>query len=254
MLSNYSFRDLFMTDEVNIDDIPQEGIAFGDWDSRERGWFLLERSAPTPSEQEVVESVPFRQGVFDFSEYNGDRYFKNREITYTFLYLRDDYEDRKLVEHEIKRMLMPQTITNLFDTHDRFYHWKGKVKSISVTDDTEFGTLKAEVVFDCYPFAIRNWDEFGDIWDDVYFPHWVFMHKRITVDSDTNKGHLIINIGSKAMKVTIKLISGTVYVNDTLMTSTTTMAVVVDRVTKNQGIDVRGHGTVELTAYREEMI
>lgn len=254
MLSNYSFRDLFTTDEVSVEDIPEEGIVFGGWDSRERGWFLLERSAPTPSEQEVVETVPFRQGVFDFSEYNGDRYFKNREITYTFLYLRDDYEDRKLVEHEIKRMLMPQTITNLFDTHDRFYRWKGKVKSISVTDDTEFGTLKAEVVFDCYPFAIRNGNEFDDIWDDVYFPHWIFMHKRITVNSDTNKAYRLINIGSKVMEVRFKLISGTVYINDGQITTTNPINVFVSRATNDGGINVKGHGTIELSGYREEMI
>lgn len=257
MLSNYSFRDLFTTDEVLIEDIPEEGIVFGDWDSRERGWFLLERSAPTPSEQEVVETVPFRQGVFDFSAYNGDRYFKNREITYTFLYLRDDYEDRKLVEHEIKRELLPQTISNLVDTHDRFYHWSGKVKSISVTDDQEFGTLKAEVVFDCYPFAIRNGDEFDDIWDDVYFPHWIFMHKRYTVNSNSDITIPLINIGSHMMIGEMKVVSGSVTVNSKTINAGQKMELEVSRNTVGNGrydFKVKGNGVIEFSAYREEMI
>lgn len=257
MLSNYSFRDLFMTDEVDIDDIPQEGIVFGDWDSRKRGWFLLERSAPTPSEQEVVETVPFRQGVFDFSAYNGDRYFKNREITYTFLYLGDDYENRKLIEHEIKRELLPQTISDLVDTHDRFYHWNGKVKSISVTDDHEFGTLKAEVVFDCYPFAIRDDDEFSDVWDDVFFPHWIFMHKRYVVNSDTDITIPIVNIGSHVMIGKMTVISGSVITDSKTVNAGQELEFEASRNTVGSGkydFKVKGHGTIEFSAYREEMI
>lgn len=44
----------------------KEYIAFGDFNSRDAGWYLQKREAPTPDEKEIVESIPFMQGVLDF--------------------------------------------------------------------------------------------------------------------------------------------------------------------------------------------
>ena len=41
----------------------KEYIAFGDFNSRDAGWYLQKREAPTPNEKEIVESIPFMQGV-----------------------------------------------------------------------------------------------------------------------------------------------------------------------------------------------
>ena len=112
MADSFDFRDMLMDPSIPFEQIPFEGIVFGDFDSRKEGWFLTAREAPTPGEQEVIENVPFRQGNFDFSEYNGDRFFKQREIKYTLMYFGENgnYADRKSIEQEIKRQLMPQTI------------------------------------------------------------------------------------------------------------------------------------------------
>lgn len=252
MADSFDFRDMLSDPSVPFEQIPLEGIVFGDFDSRKEGWFLTARDAPSPDEQEVVENVPFRQGVFDFSTYQGDRFFKNRQIKYTLMYFGDydAYDDRKDIEQEIKRQLVPQTITELYDTHDIIYHWRGKVKSVEVEDDAKFGTLTATVTFDCYPFAIRDGDEFDDVWDDVYFPHWIFQEKTYTVNGNTTIR--LANIGSRMMEVICKVKSGSVTYN-----GATISAGQAERFSLRKGstrLAFSGDGMIEFSGTREEMI
>ena len=213
---------------------------------------MVSRDAPTPEEQEIVESVPFKQGDYDFSAYGGDRFFKNRQIKYSFYYFGDgSYDDRKAVEQDLKRMLLPQTISDLYDTHDKIYHWRGKVKSITVDDDAEFGNLKAEIAFNCYPFAIRNNDEFSDIWDEVYFPHWIFLKKRFTVDGKST--YTLTNIGSHVAEVTIKQVSGNVSYSGQSLSEKGVSILFAAKRGKNK-IEFDGKGIVEFSFVREEMI
>ena len=62
----------------------KEYISFGDFNSRDAGWYLQKREAPTPDEKEIVESIPYMQGELDFSSALGERVFESREITYEF--------------------------------------------------------------------------------------------------------------------------------------------------------------------------
>lgn len=153
---NYNFRDLAVATDEELEQQITEGFSFGDYDSTQEGLFLVSREAPTPDEKEMVESVPFMQGQYDFSTLNTDRFFENREITYKLIRFESEYEDRKEPEQKIKRQLMPLGVGILYDTHDRGYHWRGKCKSVEVEDDSETNLLTATVVFDCYPFAIKN--------------------------------------------------------------------------------------------------
>ena len=50
----------------------KEYIEFGDFNSRDAGWYLQKREAPTPDEKEIVESIPYMQGELDFSSALGD--------------------------------------------------------------------------------------------------------------------------------------------------------------------------------------
>lgn len=61
------------------------------------------RTAPTPEEQEITESVPYRQGSYDFSMIDNERFFNNREITYKLLYVGEKYHNRKGFEQELNR-------------------------------------------------------------------------------------------------------------------------------------------------------
>src|SRR5699024_2450575 len=73
----------------------KEGITFNDFDTRENDMYLIERSAPAPTEKEIIESVPFAHGVYDFSNILGERIFDNRSISYTYQIYEHDYDRRK---------------------------------------------------------------------------------------------------------------------------------------------------------------
>lgn len=45
----------------------EEGFEFDGKHTKEYGMSLKERDAPTPSEKEIIEDVPFMQGHHDFS-------------------------------------------------------------------------------------------------------------------------------------------------------------------------------------------
>lgn len=237
----YSFRDLGIVNDEISSHTPQEFIIFGSFDSRSYKWWLSNRDAPTPNEQEIVETVPYMQGQYDFSEINGERYFENREITYTFKMFKEAYSNRKTFEQEIKRMIMPQGIQQLYDSHDEIYYWLGKCKSISVTDDDEYNTLSATLIFNCYPFAIRNNYDSDDIWDEVYFDHWYFQDTEFTVKSEEREV-IIRNIGSSSVQVDL-VVNGMVKINDIEYTQGTYQQSTIVMNTGDNKVKLSGNGT-----------
>ena len=54
----YEFTDTQPTVMENQEKLITEGLVFGEFDSRELGWWLLERDAPSPSEKVIVETLP----------------------------------------------------------------------------------------------------------------------------------------------------------------------------------------------------
>ncbi len=252
---DYDFHDLGKYTDEELERQITEGFIFGDYDSRENNMFLISRDAPTPSEKEITESVPYMQGVYDFSTLNFDRYFDNREVTYQVMLFENEYENRKHPEQHIKRSLMKLGIQPLYDTHDQGYHWLGKCKSVVVEDDVEKGTLSCTIIFDCYPFAIYNEAEGSDIWDDVYFPHWIFQETKYTVSGSQSIS--LFNIGSKSAECEL-IVTGTVNVSGSFGTLNLTAGNYKDtQLVLEMGenrLSLSGNGTIEFKFYREEMI
>lgn len=174
---NYDFHDLsaFSGDKSELK--PDEGIKFGDFDSVKRGWWLTKRDAPIPEEYEIVDSVPYMQGEYDFSVLNQERYYKKRELTYEFIVVDDDYAYRKGEEEAAKRLLTTppklKSLNNLYDSHDPTYYFKkAKCTSFSADDDAEKGVLTVTVKFKTYPYAISREHEGNDIWDYIDFDNY----------------------------------------------------------------------------------
>src|SRR5699024_6231271 len=100
-------------------------------------------------------------------------------------------------------------IQPLYDTHDVGFHWLGKAKNITVEDDDKLNMLTATIKFDCYPFAIANNVEGSDVWDEVFFPHWIFQDTKYTVNGTQVIN--LYNIGSKSIECEL-VVSGSVTV------------------------------------------
>src|SRR5699024_7874267 len=187
----YEFRNLDPVEDNTNLNIASEGFIFNGYDTRLNGWWLTERTAPTPEEQEITESVPYRQGSYDFSMIGNERFFNNREITYKLLYIGEEYRNRKGFEQELKRQLMPCNWGKLTDTHEPTYYWWAKCKSVEVDDNSDKEALEASIVFTVYPYAYTNHNEGADYWDDVFFPiisTFIVVSVSIRIYSEHNEG------------------------------------------------------------------
>lgn len=255
-MSEYNFFDLSKRTDVEVERQISEGFKFGDFDSTEHDLFLISRDAPSPDSKDITESVPYMQGVYDFSTLsNGERYFDNRTITYEMMLFNQEYSDRKVLESDIKRQLVPLDIQPLYDTHDRSFHWLGKVDSISFDDDAKMRTLKVTIAFNVYPFAIANDSEGSDIWDDVYFPNWIFQDTKFTVNG--TQVIKLYNIGSKSIECEL-VVSGNITVAGSFGSIDLTSGNYKDtQLVLAMGVNnltLTGNSTIEFRFYREEMI
>ncbi|HFU4458983.1 TPA: hypothetical protein ACGPAL_001984 [Streptococcus suis] len=171
----------------------KEYIQFGDFNSKDEGWYLQSRNAPTPDKKERVEDIPYMQGVLDFSDALGEVYFDRREITYEFKLPNTTYADRKVAERYIKSSMATKTESKLIDSHNLRYYWLGKIKSIKVTDDPVKRNLVATIVFLCYPFAFHQDEYFDDVWDTFDFGNDYSTWTKWQVDGE--KSIFFINSG-----------------------------------------------------------
>lgn len=175
-----------------------EYIQFMSFNSKNEKLYLIERNAPTPDEKEILKDIPFKQGVLDFSALLGSRVFKNREIEYVFMLFNTPYNQRKIVERNIKQKLMVHSRNKLFDTHDSNYYWLGKCKSVEVENGERFNQLKATITFDCYPYMISHTDYFDDYWDTFEFDEDVANYTKYVVNGSLE--FPLFNAGSVAVK------------------------------------------------------
>jgi hypothetical protein len=172
----------------------KEMIEFADFNTKENNLYLVSREAPTPEEKEIIEDIPFMQGVLDFSMILGDRIFENREIKYEFLLIDSGYCDRATFETMLKQKLMPCGQQKLYDSHDNGYYWLGKCKEITVEHDHRFDLMRATIVFDCYPFMFTIANYFDDVWDSFDFDNGIAGFTKYKIDG--KKEIILINTSS----------------------------------------------------------
>lgn len=178
-----------------------EFITFGEFNSKKEGFYLIERDAPSPDEKEIIENIPFSQGVHDFSMILGERIFQNRKISYTFWLPSRMYAQRKLIEQDVKRKLMMNGINQLHDKHDESFYWLGKCEEVKIDDDEETKTLEVKIVFDCYPFMLSEQEYFTDVWNTFNFNHHVSVFTKYTIVG--TKEIFLINTGDTSISPTI---------------------------------------------------
>ncbi|MGM0217641.1 hypothetical protein [Enterococcus sp. AZ126] len=146
-----------------------EYVEMGRFNSKESGFYVIEHSAPSPDEQEIIESIPYMQGVYDFSRLLGERVFENRKVEIKLYRPQVIYDQRKLLEQEAKQQLMLNEIMPIYDTWLDGCHWLGKCESVTAEDSHEYNSLTLSLVFDCYPFALKNANGYSDEFDIDYF-------------------------------------------------------------------------------------
>lgn len=162
-----------------------EKIRTANFDSEVFKLRLIERDAPTPSEKQITENIPFVQGQQDYSMILGERVFNNRELEYEFTAFNVDYPERKVLEQKIKQTTMMSGYTELYDSHDEGFYWLAKCKDVSVDDDAEYNKLTVNITFDAYPFMFAEDDFLEDNWDSLQFAHHAINFNQYSVDGET---------------------------------------------------------------------
>lgn len=229
---------------------PKEGIKRSGIHSSEFDMWLVERHAPTPPEKEIIESVPFMQGVYDFSDMLGERVYENRIITYVFEIKRRDYQKRKIDQTVIENWLMKDGVAPLYDDHAKGYFYVGKCIDVDIEDSS--GGLKVTAVFDAYPFKISVLEEGHDIWDEFNFELDVAQPNEYEVNGTKQINLYNVGKNSRAPKIT----------------ATAPMTITKDGITYNipagesqsesfrlkigeNPMTITGNGTIKFTWYKE---
>ena len=229
-----------------------EYIQFSDFDSRDYGMLLVDRSAPTPSGKDIIEDLPFMQGNYDFSMILGERIFENRTISYTFHLHEYDKMRRKLDQTTLENKLMRVGITNLYDTYSEGYHYRGKAVSVSTQDDHVYNRLIVTITFDCYPFKIGELQEGNDIWDTFNFELDIAQPTKFTVNG--TQEITLINNGTPSVKPRIvtsapfTIRKGNVTTN--IGTGVTQSDIFRLDVGENK-LTLEGNGTISFQFYKE---
>lgn len=168
-----------------------QGIVRSGKHTKEYNMWLVDRSAPTPQEKSITETVPFMNGLYDFSDILGERTFENRSLSYTFEILQMDYTDRKSIQTSIENWLMKDGYAPLYDDHAKNYYYIAKCVSVNIDDIT--GGLSVNIEFDAYPFKISELKEGHDIWDEFNFELDVSIPVDFTIDGQETIN--LLNVG-----------------------------------------------------------
>lgn len=176
-----------------------EGFKRGNIHTKEFGMWLVSRSAPTPEEKTITESVPFIHGVYDFSMMLGERIYENRIISYQFEIIDMNYQQRKLIQTKLENWLMKDGFAPLYDDHAPGYYYLAKCTGVDVEDTS--GGLTVNVEFEAYPFKISILEEGHDIWDDFNFELDVAQPNEYQVNGNLSIN--LLNVGSTGVTPTI---------------------------------------------------
>lgn len=216
------------------------------------GLRLINRVAPSPTEKEIIESLPFVQGVYDFSTILGERVFENRDITYQFRLFERDYSNRKIIEVKLKQWLLKNSINQLYDTHSTGYYWLGKFSSVTVEDDNKASSLILTAIFNCYPLMISTLSEGSDIWD--YFNFELDVAQTVEFEIVRRRTINLLNTGASSVVPTITASSNMVIIKEDVTYTIphgTTKNDLFRLKTGENIMRIQGNGKIKFTFHKE---
>lgn len=241
-----------ITDGIDLSNKPKEHIKFGNFNSLDYDMWLVDRTAPTPSEKEVVESVPYMQGVHDFSNLLGERVYNNRTISYTFHMEQKEVERRKLTQTSFENELMNQFNQRLYDTYTPRFYYRAKCIGVSTQDDHVYNRLIITMDFDAYPFKIDTLEEGHDIWDEFNFEIDYAQPVSFEVNGELEVTIVYGGSGSVAPTVTASAPFEIIASRQTTLVPFGTSKNEVFRLRYGENkMLIKGYGTIDFKIYKE---
>ncbi len=116
--------------------------------------YIGTREITSPKKKSVKASVPFSNTVYDFSKMNGELYWNERTLKYSFDIAELSTEEMENVKSELLNWLLNVHDTDIYDPYIGDYHFHGSYDADSWTENFGAGTIT--VTFSVYPYKISN--------------------------------------------------------------------------------------------------
>ena len=120
------------------------------------GVYIASRKISSPKKKVIKETVPFTNKVYDFSKINGELYWEERTLEYSFDIAEITTEEMEVVKSKLLSWLLNVHDTDIYDPYIGDYHFHGSYDSDSWEEDFGAGTIS--VSFSVYPYKISNSD------------------------------------------------------------------------------------------------
>lgn len=148
--------------------------------------YIASRNITSPKKKIIKESVPFSNIVYDFSKMNGELYWEQRTLQYTFDIAELSTENMEVEKSKLLNWLLNVHDTDIYDPYIGDYHFHGSYDSDSWSEDFGAGTIT--VTFSVYPYKISNSD--SNVIEDITnvnlynFEDQNTVDKGVTVDNE----------------------------------------------------------------------
>lgn len=197
------------------------------------GVYISSRKISQPKKKIIKESIPFSNVVYDFSNINGEIYWEERTLEYTFDIAEVSTELMEEVKSRLLDWLMNAQDVEIYDPYIGDYHYKGSFESDSWNED--FGSGELSVSFTVYPYKISN--------EEIEITELIEENKTITINN--NSSHRILTSIEVNGNLTILFNNSSYSVSNGLYTNIFYLEKGVNE------LNIDGSGTITFK-YREE--
>lgn len=115
---------------------------------------IKDRTISLPKKKIIKEDVPFSNGAYDFSNINGEIYWEEREIEYTFDIAEFTAEEMEKIKDKVVDWLFNIHDTDIEDDYTQNYYYHGSFDDSRWEED--FGQGELKVVFVVYPYKFAK--------------------------------------------------------------------------------------------------
>lgn len=160
---------------------------------RDLGVSIKSKTIGQPALNRIVDSVPFMNGVYDFTEIAGFESHGERTLTYVFEIIESNKERMNAKKVQLINFFKRNTANKplIDDAIKGYYFLINRCGDPSFKEDGLIGTLT--VTFYTYPYKIKNDYEGSLTWDDFCFLTDVLQETKFTCSG--SKTITIINYG-----------------------------------------------------------
>lgn len=122
----------------------------------EFGASLACRETPPPKKKSIKETLPFSNVSYDFSAINGEVYWEERELIYTFEIVADAPQELEEQKAAFANWVMNIANAEIYDPFIEGYHFLGTFESMEYEDTDDIEKCTISVTFLAYPYKIAD--------------------------------------------------------------------------------------------------